>query len=185
MKFTNIKQLIIKFMGGGLINFPTRFLRWVKINGDIEDGGGGGDSESSNVFFSPAVIQPTHIGVRGDDDTSSIIEIKDFTLSSDGDSGGTLIYSKDDLVNIGINENDLNNLEIVSVDEIMEDANGTKGLTSNSIANILNENYIIAYINCNYDGCEMARIIRENNIIPIIYRLGDNLYVFSTIQGVQ
>ena len=52
MKFTNVKQLIIKFMGGGLINFPTRFLRWVKINGDTDDsddgggdsGGGGGDS---------------------------------------------------------------------------------------------------------------------------------------------
>ena len=44
MKFTNVKQLIIKFMGGGLINFPTRFLRWVKINGDTDgDGGGGGD----------------------------------------------------------------------------------------------------------------------------------------------
>lgn len=47
MKFTNVKQLIIKFMGGGLINFPTRFLRWVKINGDSDgsDDGGGDDSE--------------------------------------------------------------------------------------------------------------------------------------------
>ena len=43
MKFTNVKQLIIKFMGGGLINFPTRFLRWIKIDGDA-DGNDGGDS---------------------------------------------------------------------------------------------------------------------------------------------
>lgn len=44
MKYTNIKKLLIKFMGGGLINFPTRFLRWVKIDGDAEgDDGGGGD----------------------------------------------------------------------------------------------------------------------------------------------
>ena len=42
MKFTNVKQLIIKFMGGGLINFTTRFLRWVKINGDSDDSDGGG-----------------------------------------------------------------------------------------------------------------------------------------------
>lgn len=50
MKFTNVKQLIIKFMGGGLINFPTRFLRWVKINGDIEgdDSGGGGDDSGGS-----------------------------------------------------------------------------------------------------------------------------------------
>lgn len=55
MKFTNVKQLIIKFMGGGIINFPTRFLRWVKINGDSEDdgsddGGGGGDSGSMSMY---------------------------------------------------------------------------------------------------------------------------------------
>ena len=58
MKFTNIKQLIIKFMGGGIINFPTRFLRWVKIEGNIDgsddggDGGGGsgGDDEIVDAF---------------------------------------------------------------------------------------------------------------------------------------
>lgn len=46
MKFTNVKQLIIKFMGGGLINFPTRFLRWVKINGDTDDSDDGGGDDS-------------------------------------------------------------------------------------------------------------------------------------------
>lgn len=50
MKFTNIKQLIIKFMGGGIINFPTRFLRWVKIEGDTDGSDdGGGDSEGGQV----------------------------------------------------------------------------------------------------------------------------------------
>ena len=36
MKYINIKKLLIKFMGGGLINFPTRFLKWIKIDGDAE-----------------------------------------------------------------------------------------------------------------------------------------------------
>ena len=48
MKYTNIKKLLIKFMGGGLINFPTRFLRWIKIDGDAEgddSGSGGGSAE--------------------------------------------------------------------------------------------------------------------------------------------
>lgn len=52
MKFTNVKQLIIKFMGGGIINFPTRFLRWVKINGDTDDsddGGEGSDNEGTGL----------------------------------------------------------------------------------------------------------------------------------------
>ena len=50
MKFTNVKQLIIKFFGGGIINFPTRFLRWVKINGDTDNSDdGGGDTPVSDV----------------------------------------------------------------------------------------------------------------------------------------
>lgn len=49
MKFTNVKQLIIKFMGGGLINFPTRFLRWVKIDGDAEGDDGGGDGGDDSI----------------------------------------------------------------------------------------------------------------------------------------
>ena len=49
MKYTNIKKLLIKFMGGGLIDFPTRFLRWVKIDGDTESDDGGGDTPVSNV----------------------------------------------------------------------------------------------------------------------------------------
>ena len=49
MKFTNVKQLIIKFMGGGLINFPTRFLRWVKINGDSDDSDDGGSGGSVDI----------------------------------------------------------------------------------------------------------------------------------------
>ena len=58
MKFINIKQLIIKFMGGGIINFPTRFLRWVKIEGDTDgsddgggDSGGGGDDTPFVIRF--------------------------------------------------------------------------------------------------------------------------------------
>lgn len=190
MKFTNVKQLIIKFMGGGLINFPTRFLRWVKINGDTEgsdDGGGdsgGGEEGNSNIFFSPLAIQPTHIGVFIDD-TFSIVEIKDVTLNADGDLGGPLIYSKEDLISVGINENDLNNLEIVSVDEIEEDSSGSKGLSGNYINNILDENYIVSHLSGEYEDCSMQRIIKDDNEIPVIYRFGDNLYAFGTIQGVS
>lgn len=50
MKFTNVKQLIIKFMGGGIINFPTRFLRWVKINGD-NNSNDSGDEDSTEIDY--------------------------------------------------------------------------------------------------------------------------------------
>ena len=52
MKFTNIKQLIIKFVGGGIINFPTRFLRWVKINGDV-DGSNDGENNQNMLDYFP------------------------------------------------------------------------------------------------------------------------------------
>lgn len=45
MKVTNIKKLWIKFIGGGLINFPHENLREVEIDGDGLDGGGGGQEE--------------------------------------------------------------------------------------------------------------------------------------------
>lgn len=48
MKFTNISKFIIKFMGGGKINFPFNHLKEVEINGDNdgESGEGGGSSEN-------------------------------------------------------------------------------------------------------------------------------------------
>lgn len=48
MKFTNISKFIIKFMGGGKINFPFNYLKEVEINGD-NDGESGG-SENSGGF---------------------------------------------------------------------------------------------------------------------------------------
>lgn len=65
MKYTNIKKLLIKFMGGGLINFPTRFLRWIKIDGDADgdDGGsgGGGDSGESEQIDIPFFPYPSKL----------------------------------------------------------------------------------------------------------------------------
>ena len=34
MKIQNPIKLIIKFFGGGLINFPTRHIRWIKVEPD-------------------------------------------------------------------------------------------------------------------------------------------------------
>ena len=64
MKYINIKKLLIKFMGGGLINFPTRFLKWIKIDGDAEgdDGeGGGGDSGESEQIDVPFFPYPSKL----------------------------------------------------------------------------------------------------------------------------
>lgn len=49
MKVTNIKKLWIKFIRGGLINFPHENLREIEIDGDGLDGGGGGQEETDEV----------------------------------------------------------------------------------------------------------------------------------------
>lgn len=49
MKVTKLTKLLISFMGGGKIDFPTRHLKEVEINGDGLDGGGGGQEETDEV----------------------------------------------------------------------------------------------------------------------------------------
>lgn len=49
MKFTNISKFIIKFMGGGKINFPFNYLKEVEINGD-NDGESEGGNENTGGF---------------------------------------------------------------------------------------------------------------------------------------
>ena len=47
MKFTNLSKLLIKFIGGGLVNFPTRYLKEVEVEaeGGESDGGGSGNND--------------------------------------------------------------------------------------------------------------------------------------------
>lgn len=49
MKIEHVHKLILKFMGGGIVNFPTRFLKWIKVESCDCDGGGdeGGDSQDT------------------------------------------------------------------------------------------------------------------------------------------
>lgn len=50
MKFTNISKFIIRFMGGGKINFPFNHLKEVEINGDSDGESGEGADSSENVI---------------------------------------------------------------------------------------------------------------------------------------
>lgn len=195
MKFTNVKQLIIKFMGGGLINFPTRFLRWVKINGDIEgddDGGDDGGSEegNSNIFLSPLVIQPSYYAIpESEEDNPTIHEIQDIanTISStySEDKEVMLFYSKEQLVNLGISENILNNLQQVTFPEFIEDAELSFSKCykddGGNLNDIIYNNYIIYYASLRNDSIMCDRIILTNDVLGI-YKFGDDMYYFVTVQ---
>ena len=94
MKFTNVKQLIIKFMGGGLINFPTRFLRWVKINGDTEDDGDSDDGGGSEGSLDINTILD-NISIK--DDLLTKLQAIDYT--NQGDEGVLTDLTFDDVFN--------------------------------------------------------------------------------------
>lgn len=96
MKFTNVKQLIIKFMGGGLINFPTRFLRWVKINGDnddSDDGGDGGGSDGGSSVDINTILD--NISIK--DDLLTKLRAIDYT--NQGEDGVLTDLTFDDVFN--------------------------------------------------------------------------------------
>lgn len=50
MKIENPIKLIIKFFGGGLINFPTRHIRWIKV-----EPVNGGDTPSGDITIDDVV----------------------------------------------------------------------------------------------------------------------------------
>lgn len=197
MKFTNVKQLIIKFMGGGLINFPTRFLRWVKINGDVEgsdDGGGGdeggGEEGNSNIFFSPLAIQPSYYGIYPENDEDNIIihEIQDIAntigTSYSEVTSMMLFYSKEQVINLGISENILNNLQQVTYPEFMEDLESGANKChrdDENLNNITYNNYIIADADLEPYSIHCERFAPQDRMETAIYKFGDDIYFFTNV----
>lgn len=107
-------------MGGGLINFPTRFLRWVKIDGDTscDDGGGdGGDSTPTKVYIK---FKAEDFGLRDSDHVPDTIDrSKGYTLDEIFDMSGNMLEefikaqedTRDNLVS--------NGYDIVSIGKVM------------------------------------------------------------------
>lgn len=176
MKYTNIKKLLIKFMGGGLINFPTRFLRWVKIDGDLEgdDSGGGSDSDN-DVFFVPATIQPKYFL---NNDGTEVIEIKNYTSDVEY---ATFLYNKEDIISLGVNEEALNSLAQVTIEEAFDDINSqhpTKGL--NIDKNVFKNTIILEYISKGNGITEPSQVDTYSfkiNEMYNIYKISNNIFL--------
>lgn len=184
MKFTNVKQLIIKFMGGGLINFPTRFLRWVKINGDVDssDDGGGGSGSNSNVFFQLASIQPNRYAVDASDGEVIPIDIENLDLNTyinyfQNLGNINFFYSKEEIAKLGVSLEKLEALECFTFDnrELTE---------NNSISidgSIIRDNFIIEYLEPTIDDTGLIGIkankiyyYSDSNYVIMRYAYGDN-----------
>ena len=51
MKFTNISKFIIKFMGGGKINFPFNHLKEVEVEAEGGESDGGGSEDNDELLL--------------------------------------------------------------------------------------------------------------------------------------
>ena len=96
MKIEHINKLILKFIGGGIVNFPTRFLKWIKVESCGCNGGGGDDGGSDDegddsgdsqdcitledfTTFYISVIEDDYVGNREADET---LQLSDFFETS-------------------------------------------------------------------------------------------------------
>ncbi len=164
MKFTNVKQLIIKFMGGGLINFPTRFLRWVKINGDTDDSDDGGGSSSSDVFFVPATIQPKYFV---NEEATEPIEIKDYTP----DIFISFLYNKEDIISLGVSEEALDNLDYIGIPGAYDDVDDNNGANGYPIERSAFNGKIILSVLLSRN----VRTYGEKNCY--VYKIADDVFI--------
>ena len=123
-----------------------------------------------------------------DEDNPTIHEIQDIanTISSNysEEKGLYLFYSKEQLINLGISENILNNIQQVTYPEFLEDYESDCikcHKDYENLNNIIYNNYILSFASfSNYgSGCERVTIMdRTDNGI---YKFGDDIYLFVNV----
>lgn len=80
------------------------------------NGGGIGN----DVFFVPATTQPKYFI---NDDGTELIDIENYTPAN---MGTTFFYNKEDIISLGVNEEDLNNLNIIGINDAYDDFYGNR-----------------------------------------------------------
>ena len=118
MKIEHISKLILKFIGGGIVNFPTRFLKWIKIescdcNGgeDDDEGGDGGHSE----------------------DCMTIEDFRNFYISIKDDDYANTYQAEDTLLNLGMENVESNPDTSMYFNEYKNDPNYEEGWYNHAI----------------------------------------------------
>lgn len=90
MKFTNISKLLIKFIGGGLVNFPTRYLKEVEVEAEDgeNDGGGSGNNDELLLKTKQLIADYGSKTFRGGTHEYTVddVELPDFYIYFDTDN---------------------------------------------------------------------------------------------------
>lgn len=74
MKLTNLSKLLIKFIGGGLVNFPTRYLKEVEVEAEGGESDGEGSENNDELISNTKKIYASYINVINGGETLSYTE---------------------------------------------------------------------------------------------------------------
>lgn len=87
MKFTNLSKLLIKFIGGGLVNFPTRYLKEVEVEAEGGESDGGGSGNDDELLLKSKQLIADYCSKTFGDGTSKYtaddVELPDFYIYFD------------------------------------------------------------------------------------------------------
>lgn len=88
MKFTNLSKLLIKFIGGGLVNFPTRYLKEVEVEAEGGESDGGESENNDELLLKTKQLISDYVTRRtGSGTTEYNIELPDAYIVFDGNNG--------------------------------------------------------------------------------------------------
>lgn len=135
MKIEHITKLIIKFIGGGIVNFPTRFLKWIKVESCDCDGGGddegGDDGDDSQDTVALEDFNSFYISVR-DDNYANTYQVDDTLQLSDIFDVPNIDFLKG-LLNLGMENVEANPDTSIYFNEYKNDPNNAEGWYNHSI----------------------------------------------------
>lgn len=173
------KEIINKIHGGGLINFPTRFLRWIKIDGDAEgdDGGGsgggdgGGDSTPTETYIK---FRADDFGIRNQDNVPDTVDRnKGYTLDEIFDISGNVLE------------------EFIKAQEDTRDALVSNGYSLGSLEQLIgiyypDEPQFPLFNYCSYESGEIGRLDGSYPLITIgLLKWENNQYTTKTFIEIE
>ena len=134
MKIEHITKLILKFMGGGIVNFPTRFLKWIKVESCDCDGGGddgGDDGGDSQDAVTSEDFNSFYISVVNDDYVNTYEEGQALPLSDIFEVSNINVLKG--LLTLGLENVEANPDSSIYFNVYKDDPNNPEGWYSHSI----------------------------------------------------
>lgn len=126
----------------------------------------GGGNLSSDVFFVPATIQPKYFI---NDDGTEPIDIKNYTPAKDT----IFLYNKEDIISLGVNEEDLNSLNIFGIDNAFIDADNNNHANGYTIQESVFDGKIILFAIRN----DKSFSVNICNTESYVYKISDDVFL--------